>query len=58
MKNFLYNTLVVLGRLYIAFMYLFIIVMIIPVWLVLEFVTYMEKVTKIRSNRALTEYID
>lgn len=58
MKNFLYNLLVLLGRLWVAFILLCIIALIVPVWIVLEVITYMEKLAKVRSNRALTEYID
>lgn len=29
-----------------------------PIYLIVEFVMFMEQVTKVRSKRALTEYID
>jgi hypothetical protein len=58
MKNFLYNILVFLGKLFVAFVFLFMTAFIIPVWILLEVVTYIEKVTKTRSNRVSKECID
>lgn len=58
MLDFFYKTLVLFGKIWVASVLICIIVLIIPLWLILEFISYMEKVTKIRSKRALTEYID
>lgn len=58
MKNFLYNVLVLFGKLWVMIVLIGVIALIIPLWILLEFVSYMEKVTKLRSQRALTEYID
>lgn len=58
MKDFLYNLLVLFGKLFVSFVLVSVVILIIPLWILLEFVSYMEKVTKVRSQRALTEYID
>lgn len=58
MKNFLFNLLVILGKLWVVFTLLSVLVLVIPMWIVLEFILYMEKVMKTRSQRTLTEYID